>query len=179
MGSHDEISLKSLLTPVPQVMYSQKRLKTTQDIENKPGEWRRGMTSGMVEMEITTIEESGGAGGTAPTPIACSPNCVVANNDDKVSGMAKTSKPDPRLAFDGIGRRSKGLYPEVSRVRIAEETGLDRSTIAGILVGRTAAKLEVALVIARAAGVSMEQLQADLAKEREKYKQRQRQRNKR
>ena len=71
------------------------------------------------------------------------------------------------------GRATLGLYPEVSRTALAQATGYDISTVSGILRGRTKAKLRTALVLARMCGVTLEELDRDLERERRRFAARQ------
>lgn len=68
------------------------------------------------------------------------------------------------------GRNSTGLYPNLSRTKLAEATGLHPSTIVGLLRGRRKIPLNLALKIAAEVGVSVERLNADWEEQQRKYK---------
>lgn len=62
-----------------------------------------------------------------------------------------------------------GLYPEVSRTRLAELLKKDLSTVTYILSGRHACKLSDASEISRLLGVKVEVLIGDLKEQRERW----------
>ncbi len=57
-----------------------------------------------------------------------------------------------------IGRESDGLYPEVSRTKLAKLVGKSVGGITGVLNGRTKPTLELAGMIAMAVGVTIDEL---------------------
>jgi DNA-binding XRE family transcriptional regulator len=67
------------------------------------------------------------------------------------------------------GRQASGMYPQVSRTKLAEVTGRDVTTISQIMRGRIRPKFEVALAMARAVGVEPEQFEADWQRQRVKF----------
>ena len=71
---------------------------------------------------------------------------------------------DPNAPANRAGRDSEGLYPEVSRTKLAELTNRHISTITGYLKGRTRMPLATATIVAKAIGVSIDQLNEDLKK---------------
>lgn len=93
----------------------------------------------------------------------------------KLLNLPETPQPpNPKYAWDGSGRMSDGLYPTVSRALLAEGTGMDNTTLSAVLIGKPMwPKTRVAIVIADAAGVTIDQLYADLVNKREQYKQQQ------
>ena len=71
------------------------------------------------------------------------------------------------------GREPIGLYPEMSRTKLAAITGKHITTITGILRGRTRCTLSLAMVIAQAVGLpvwvlnrDLERVQREFAEER-------------
>ncbi len=69
-----------------------------------------------------------------------------------------------------LGAKAKGAYPTVSRTKMAKLTGLHISTVTGILKGRQRPALRVALVMAKAIGVEIEELERELGKWQRKAK---------
>jgi len=68
-----------------------------------------------------------------------------------------------------IGRETQGLYPEISRTKLAKLTGKSVSGITGILNGRHKPTLELAGMIAMAIGVTIDELWVRLeGKQRER-----------
>lgn len=67
------------------------------------------------------------------------------------------------------GRASTGLYPEISRGKLAELTGRHISTITGYLKGRTRMPLSTATIVATAIGVSVAQLNQDLQHQQQSF----------
>lgn len=79
---------------------------------------------------------------------------------------------DTKRPANRVGRAATGLYPDVSRTKIAEATGWHISTVAGILQGRVRAQLDWAVIMAKIVGVTPEQLNKDLKAQQERYKER-------
>jgi plasmid maintenance system antidote protein VapI len=69
-----------------------------------------------------------------------------------------------------LGAQAKGLYPSVSRTKLAGVMGKHVSTITHWLVGRTRPGLEAALLMADYIGVSVEQLNRDLQQAQAGYR---------
>jgi transcriptional regulator with XRE-family HTH domain len=69
------------------------------------------------------------------------------------------------------GRPATGMYPMVSRAKLADLTGKDISTISQILRGRNRPKLEDAILIAKVVGVAPEGLLRDWQEQRRKFQQ--------
>ena len=72
-----------------------------------------------------------------------------------------------------VGRHPDGAtaaYPEMSRTKLAAATGKHISTVTGMLNGRSAPKLGDAITIAREMGVTIEELDRELAGRREAYR---------
>jgi plasmid maintenance system antidote protein VapI len=67
------------------------------------------------------------------------------------------------------GRVATGLYPQISRTLLAEHGGLHITTITSMLNGRTLMKAEMAGVLTKALGISIEELIRDLAVQRAIY----------
>ena len=69
-----------------------------------------------------------------------------------------------------VGRACTGLYSHISRKLLAQATGRSTSMVSYVLAGRNhKLTLDFAMAIAREIGVSVEQLQADLAEQRRKW----------
>lgn len=71
---------------------------------------------------------------------------------------------------DGSKRRTGpatlGVYPELNRTAVAGLLGVDKSTVSNILLGKSKPSLFHALTLAHEAGVTVEQLEKDLAEQR-------------
>ena len=84
------------------------------------------------------------------------------------SSVEASSSVSPSLASslttDGerVGRPITGLYPEVSRHKLAAVTKLSVSTISGYLSGKKRCPAEVGAILAKGLGITMDQLYADL-----------------
>ena len=72
------------------------------------------------------------------------------------------------------GRPCKGVYPEVSRAKLASALGVHISHASGMLSGRTKVSVSVALRMAELIGVSVQELSDTLAREQKRYKWRKR-----
>jgi len=73
------------------------------------------------------------------------------------------------------GRPTEGLYPHVSRTQLARVLGYGKSAVSWMLRGRLRIdRLSVAIPLAQAVGISVEQLQRDWQEERERYEARDR-----
>ena len=73
-----------------------------------------------------------------------------------------------------VGRHPDGAtaaYPEMRRTKLAAATGKHISTVTGMLNGRSAPKLGDAITIAREMGVTIEELDRELAGRRKAYRQ--------
>jgi DNA-binding XRE family transcriptional regulator len=68
------------------------------------------------------------------------------------------------------GRQASGMYPQVSRTKLARVTGKDITTISQILRGRHKPPFDTALKIAGAVGVSPEELCRDWERQNEKFR---------
>lgn len=62
------------------------------------------------------------------------------------------------------GMAASGLYPHVSRTKLARALGMDVSTVSGYLAGRTPLRLRDALRVAELVGVGVEELNEALGK---------------
>lgn len=67
------------------------------------------------------------------------------------------------------GRAATGMYPMVSRTKLAQETGKDITTISQIMRGRIKPGFEVAIVISKLVGVGIEDFERDWKKQRKKF----------
>jgi transcriptional regulator with XRE-family HTH domain len=76
---------------------------------------------------------------------------------------------NPRKAKNRQGALATGLYPEVSRTKLAEELGKDVSTVTGYLQGRTPPGLDDAAKIARLCGATLHELNWALAERQVEY----------
>jgi len=73
----------------------------------------------------------------------------------------------------GAGMKSAGLYPEVSRTKLARNLGMSVSTVSCVLSGRQKPTLELAWKMAEAIGVTVDRLARELeGKQREREKER-------
>jgi transcriptional regulator with XRE-family HTH domain len=70
------------------------------------------------------------------------------------------------------GAASTGLYPQVSRTKLAKALGMDTSTVSGYLAGRTPLRLRDALRVAELVGVGVEELNEALGKAQVEYAER-------
>ena len=68
------------------------------------------------------------------------------------------------------GRTARGLYPKVSRTKLAQALGLAVSTVGGYLRGRTRTPLDAATVMAREIGVPIDRLSRQLTAVQRAYK---------
>lgn len=69
-----------------------------------------------------------------------------------------------------VGRPAEGLYPHISRTDLAATLGYGKSAISWMLRGRLRIdRLSVAIPMAAAVGVTVEQLQRDWQAERDRY----------
>jgi transcriptional regulator with XRE-family HTH domain len=68
------------------------------------------------------------------------------------------------------GRTARGLYPKVSRTKLAQALGLAVSTVGGYLRGRTRTPLDAATIIAREIGVPIDRLSRQLTAVQRAYK---------
>lgn len=69
-----------------------------------------------------------------------------------------------------VGAPAVGLYPEVSRTKLAREMGKHVATVASYLIGRVRPSLDTALILARLIGIEVERLNKDLQEVQGKYK---------
>jgi plasmid maintenance system antidote protein VapI len=75
----------------------------------------------------------------------------------------------PQGRGGGPGVTAKGLYPEISRTKVARLLGCDPSTVTGYLAGRTKMPLERAIRFAKLAGIPVETLQRDLSRAQSEF----------
>ncbi len=103
--------------------------------------------------EVSVVSQS-----TTPAPAPASLASRVARSTD--------------IPGNRQGRKSTGLYPHISRTKLAELTGYHITTITGMLKGRTRVTLDLAVLMAREIGVTVEQLSRELARKQEEYQKR-------
>jgi hypothetical protein len=80
-------------------------------------------------------------------------------------------RPNPEKAGGQYGRKSVGLYPTISRTLLSRVINRHVSTVTGILNGRTKIDLELALKMAQAIGIPVEQLSNDLKQKQDEFQQ--------
>lgn len=68
-----------------------------------------------------------------------------------------------------VGRMAIGLYPEISRTKLARMIGCSTSKVSYILTGRFKCGLEMAMVLSKAAGVTVERLTEELKEQQERW----------
>jgi DNA-binding XRE family transcriptional regulator len=116
------------------------------------------MIGSIVEMPLTkTRKRTVGSAGIAATKATT----IVG----KYSPVARDSNHDGSQN----GRAASGMYPQVSRTKLAQACGKDVTTISQIMRGRIRPKFEVALAVARAVGVDPEQFEVDWQRQRAKF----------
>ncbi len=104
-------------------------------------------------------EESGVSSGDMSTPAATTTN----SRKSKVSRLT-----DGRPAHR-YGKQAIGLYPEVSRTKLAEQLDKHISTVTGYFMGRTKMPSEVLIQASKLMGVGIEVLAKELAEQRLRF----------
>jgi DNA-binding XRE family transcriptional regulator len=96
-----------------------------------------------------------------------------ANADPTLIGRYSRVARDSNAEGGQNGRQASGMYPQVSRTKLAEVTGKDITTISQIMRGRNRPKFDTALKIAHVVGVSPEEFCRHWQRQREKFLERQ------
>jgi hypothetical protein len=89
--------------------------------------------------------------------------------DDAATPVRKVLRQDGRGA-NRVGRRISGLFPEISRTKLAAEMGMCVSAVTGYLQGRRKPGLLEAVKMADLIGVTVQELSWQLARKQAEYR---------
>ena len=83
-----------------------------------------------------------------------------------VTAPSSAPAPVPDVLVSRPGRPTLGIYPEISRTKLANLLGCSKSWVTWMLRGQRRIPLRVAIPMAKAIGIGVEQLQRDWDRER-------------
>lgn len=98
-----------------------------------------------------------------------SPAPKTVKSDRSAKSVKSVVRQTRGIPANRVGKLPEGLYPRVSRKKLALALGLHISTVSGILMGKTKVKVALAIRIAALVGVTVEKLSEDLERQGKAY----------